>query len=322
MKRREGLLSIVVPAFNERACLPELVARVERALAPSARRYEVIVVDDRSTDGTFDVVRELAARDGRIRGARLSKNSGSQNALWCGIGRARGDAVVMLDADLQHPPENLPRMLEAWEGGFDVVNMLRRDPQQLGFVRGVPTRVFYALFAGMSDVPLSRNSTDFRLLDRRCVDALLGMPEQVRFIRGMVSHVGFEQTEIVFDAPARFAGTSGYTMSKLLAVATDALFAFAPRVLIVPLYTGALTLAATIALTVAASRGPTLPGGLMITLAILATGLLWSLLFVFLGVLGAYLSRLAAEVKGRPSHFVDEVVGFEAEGGPDPTRSA
>jgi dolichol-phosphate mannosyltransferase len=223
---REPQISVVAAVHNEEACLRELCARVERALADHPGSFELVLVDDGSTDRSFAVIEELCAADPRIRGARLARNEGHQPALMCGIALARGDVVVTLDADLQHPPECIPEMIDAWRRGYDVVHMRRRSDRQ-GALRVALGAAFYALFNAVSDVGISPRSTDFRLLDRGCLPALSAEWRRHRFLRAAARRIGFRQTELAFDAPARFAGSSSYTLPKLFALAGQAVLAAA-----------------------------------------------------------------------------------------------
>jgi dolichol-phosphate mannosyltransferase len=221
----DGLtLSVVAAVYNEEACLRELCARIDRALADLGCRAELVLVDDGSTDRSFTLIEELAAADPRVRGIRLARNEGHQSALMCGIACARGDVVVTLDADLQHPPEHIPAMLEAWRAGFDVVHMRRRGGHESS-LRDALGAAFYALFNAVSDVGVAPRSTDFRLLDRGCIQALAGEWRRRRFLRAAARRLDVRQTELTFDAPARFAGTGAYTLPRLFALAADAVLA-------------------------------------------------------------------------------------------------
>jgi glycosyltransferase involved in cell wall biosynthesis len=224
----EPLLSIVAAAYNEEACLRELVARIDRALGGARCRAEFVLVDDGSTDRSFAVIEELAAADPRVRGLRLARNEGHQPALMSGIACARGDVVVTVDADLQHPPERILDMLEAWRRGFDVVHMRRRSGHESP-MRAALGEAFYAIFNAVSDVDVSPQSTDFRLIDRRCVEALSREWRRRRFLRAAARRIGFRQTEISFDAHVRFAGSSSYTLRKLFALAGEAVLAAVGR---------------------------------------------------------------------------------------------
>jgi polyisoprenyl-phosphate glycosyltransferase len=222
--RPETLLSVVAAVYNEEACLREFVARLDRAVVAASCPAEFVLVDDGSTDATFRIIEELAARDTRVRGIRLARNEGHQNALMCGMACARGDVLVTIDADLQHPPEHIPEMLEAWRQGFDVVHMHRRADGQSP-LRMALAAAFYTIFNAVSDVDVPPRSTDFRLLDRACLDALTHEWRKQQFLRAAARRIGFRQTELAFDAPARFAGQSSYTLPKLVGLASRAVVA-------------------------------------------------------------------------------------------------
>jgi dolichol-phosphate mannosyltransferase len=207
-------VSIVIPVFDERACLRELYGRLAAVGGPR----ELIFVDDGSGDGSFAVIAQLAAKDSAVRGLRLQRNCGSQVALLAGMRAARGEVVVTLDADLQHPPEKIPEMVAAWRKGHDVVEMVRRDAAQ-GLARGLLASMFYRAFNRLADVPVDPASTDFRLLDRGCVEALSD-----GWIRAAVAKLEGRRTALAFDVPQRFAGRSKYGLRKLAQVAFGALW--------------------------------------------------------------------------------------------------
>jgi len=227
-ERRETLLSVVAAVYNEQACLREFVARLDHAMTTVASPVEFVLVDDGSTDETFRIIEDLAANDVRVRGIRLARNEGHQSALMCGMACARGDVLITIDADLQHPPERIPEMVEAWRQGFDVVHMHRRADGQSSIRMAFGT-VFYAIFNAISDVNVPPRSTDFRLLDRACFDSLVQEWRKQQFLRAAARRIGFRQTELTFEAPARFAGNSSYTLPKLVGLATRAVFAAARR---------------------------------------------------------------------------------------------
>jgi dolichol-phosphate mannosyltransferase len=212
------VLSVVVPVFNEAACVAELFSRVEAAVAA-----EVVFVDDASDDGSFAAIAALQPVRCTIRALRLGENVGSQVAIACGLAHASGDIVATMDADLQHPPELLPAMVDAWRAGADIVEMVRRNPEPLPALRAIGTRAFYTVFNLVADVPVSPLDSDFRLLDRRCVDALVAQPHAPGFLRGAVHALPGARQAIQFDSPARFAGTTGYSFGKLVRGAVDAL---------------------------------------------------------------------------------------------------
>jgi polyisoprenyl-phosphate glycosyltransferase len=223
--RQSPFLSVIVAAHNEEACLGELFARLDRALTPIARRLEMIFVDDGSTDGSFAAIERLARTDARVRGLRLARNEGHQIALLCGLDHARGDLALTIDADLQHPPECVPEMVAAWRAGSDVVHMRRRSRLGAPLHREVLADLFYRAFNRISDVRLEPRSTDFRLVDRRGLDALRGSPDGKRLLRATARRLPGVHTELGFDAPARHAGTSSYGLLRLASLALHALAA-------------------------------------------------------------------------------------------------
>jgi dolichol-phosphate mannosyltransferase len=197
-------------------------------LAAERYRAELILVDDGSTDRTWSLIEDLVASDRRVHGVRLARNAGHQPALMCGISLARGAAVLTLDADLQHPPEQIPAMLDAWRRGYDVVHMHRRSGPESA-LRVALAYGFYALFNAVSDVAIAPRATDFRLLDRSCIDALSVAWDRRRFLRAAARGLEGRHTELAFDASERFAGRSRYTLPKLLSLAVDAVVAAAAR---------------------------------------------------------------------------------------------
>jgi dolichol-phosphate mannosyltransferase len=216
--RPRPALSIVVPVLNEEACLPEL----HRRLSSLDFRRELVFVDDGSRDGSFALISRLAGADATVRGIRLRHNCGSQQALLTGMRAARGDVVVTLDADLQHPPEQIPAMVDAWREGHDVVEMLRREAAPNGLARELLTPLFYGLFNRLAPTSIDPASTDFRLLDRSCVDGLSG-----DWVRVDVARLERPRTTLAFDVPARFAGRSKYGVRGLARVALKALWSSA-----------------------------------------------------------------------------------------------
>jgi dolichol-phosphate mannosyltransferase len=222
--RDPRLLSVVVPLHNEEGTVRDLHRRVEAALDEVP--FELVLVDDASTDLTGELLVEMAASDARVRVVHLSRNFGHQAALTAGLEHACGDVVVMLDGDLQDPPELIPRMLEHWRSGSDVVYAVRTERRGEGRVKLATARWFYRLFARVSDIDLRPNSGDFRLLDRQALDALLSMRERNRFLRGMTVWIGYTQTAVPYERDARFAGDTKYTTRRMLRFSLDAISSF------------------------------------------------------------------------------------------------
>jgi dolichol-phosphate mannosyltransferase len=310
-------VSIVVPVFNEEECLPALVERLAKAMASLASDYELIFVDGASTDRSYRVLQALAAGNGAVKCLSLSRNSGHQAALSCGLQLASGAVVVTMDADLQHPPELIPEMLELWRQGFDVVNTVKLGTEKIGFWKSLSSRCFYRVYNLLSEVPITPAASDFRLLDRKCVDAINSMGEHDKFHRALVHYIGFSQTTLEFQCPARFAGKAKFSFPKLLALAADGIFSFSTLPLKLPFYLGVLVLAIlgllfVVAVVLALSGHLELPPGwgYLFTVMVLTFGAQ----LVFIGIMGLYMARLILEVKKRPHHFVQRSFGFGGAG--------
>ncbi|MEA2309847.1 MAG: polyisoprenyl-phosphate glycosyltransferase, partial [Thermoleophilaceae bacterium] len=223
-ERHLGLLSMVAPMLDEEGTARVFYERVRSAL--EGLSWELVIVDDGSTDETPRILAELARDDERVKVVTLSRNFGHQTAITAGLDHAAGDVVVMIDADLQDPPELVPTMLEHWRVGSDVVYAMRTDRSGESHFKLTTARWFYRIMSKVSDVPLAQNSGDFRLLDRRALDALLAMRESNRYLRGMTSWVGFTQTAVPYHRDARHAGTTKYPIRKMIRFALDAIASF------------------------------------------------------------------------------------------------
>jgi polyisoprenyl-phosphate glycosyltransferase len=303
MERTLRLLSVVAPLFDEEALVEAFHARVCSALRGIP--CELVLVDDGSSDGTPRLLAELAARDPRVRVIGLSRNFGHQTALTAGLDHARGDAVAMLDADLQDPPELIPEMLEHWRRGTDVVYAVRRRREGETRFKLATARWFYRLFSALGDVELEPDSGDFRLLDRAPLDALLSMRERNRFLRGMTVWVGFTQTAVPYERDARRAGATKYTPRRMLSFSLDAISSFSHRPLQLATLVGFLCAAFAFVLipVVVALRlaGSYLPGFGTITIAVLLLG---GIQLMAIGMIGEYVGRIYDEVKRRPLYLV------------------
>jgi glycosyltransferase involved in cell wall biosynthesis len=301
--RQLRLLSIVAPMLNEEGVAEEFVRRTRAALENTA--FELIVVDDGSTDATAAILDRLAEADSRIRVLHLSRPFGHQYAITAGLDQARGDATVMMDADLQDPPEVIPRLLDAWREGADVVVARRRARAGETRFKLVSASWFYKLMGRLAQVELEPNAGDFRLLDRRALAALLSLRERSRFLRGMSSWVGFRQVTVDYDRDSRFAGETKYPLGKMLRFAVDGISSFSHLPLQIATLLGFVaTMIAFLGLplTVVArytgifERGvPTL---LFVTLFI------GGLQLMVLGVIGEYVGRIYDEVKRRPLYVI------------------
>jgi glycosyltransferase involved in cell wall biosynthesis len=298
-----GLVSVVAPVFDEELLIDEFHRRVCTALGDMP--FELVLVDDGSSDGTPLQLERLADADPRVRVVTLSRNFGHQTALTAGLDHARGDAVVMLDADLQDPPELIATMLDHWRAGCDVVYAVREDRAGESRFKLTTARWFYALFDRLAQVDLHQNSGDFRLLDRRALDALLLMRERDRFLRGMTVWVGYTQAAVGYQRDARFAGETKYTLAKMLRFSADAILSFSERPLQMATLLGFLisTLAFIAIPVVIVLRvlGHYLPGFGAITIVVLLLG---GIQLIAIGIIGEYVGRIYDEVKGRPLYLV------------------
>jgi polyisoprenyl-phosphate glycosyltransferase len=299
------LLSVVAPVYNEEELVESFVKRACAAVADYT--FELVLVNDGSADSTPALLDRLAAEDPRVRVIHLSRNFGHQAALTAGLEHARGDVVAMIDADLQDPPELIPRMIEQWEHGSDVVYAVREQRQGETAFKLATASWFYKLFDKLAQVDLEPNSGDFRLLDRRALDALLSMTERSRFLRGMTVWVGFTQTAVPYERDARSAGETKYTLRKMLRFSLDAIASFSHLPLQLATYAGLLSAGiAFVAIPIVLGLRLTdsyLPGFGTITILILLIG---GIQLIALGVIGEYVGRIYDEVKHRPLYIVRE----------------
>ena len=310
MHREPELLSVVAPMYEEEATVDPFTERVATAL--QGINYELILVNDGSKDGTRDAMAAAATRDPRVKVVSLARNFGHQPALTAGLEHARGDVVVMLDGDLQDPPEVIPEMVERWKEGVDVVYAVRE--QRLGetLFKRVTARGFYTVFRRLTGLDLAVESGDFRLMDRRALDALLAMPERNRFLRGMTVWIGFTQTAVPFVRQERHAGVTKYPLRKMLRFSFDAITSFSSRPLqwamVLGFFFSAIAFLA-IPLTVIARYADIFSKGVPTTIIIVL--LLGGIQLITVGIIGEYVGRIYDEVKHRPLYVVGERINTE-----------
>jgi dolichol-phosphate mannosyltransferase len=307
------LLSIVIPAYYEEGNLFKLHEELVAALSSVAGGWEIIFVDDGSADGTWAEISGLNAKDGRVRGARLSRNFGHQYALFAGLTCAHGRAVVTMDADLQHPPAVIPQLVDEWRKGNKIVHTLRIDQESITWHKKLTSKIFYKVFSFLSGVDMSSGMADFRLLDRQVVEQLLQLKEGGLFLRGLVQWVGYQNTKVPFQCRERYAGQSKYNFRKMLKFAWTGITSFS----IIPLRLGILLGLITSlfafyqlieALYVKFFTDQALPGWASI-FGVMT--LLFGIMFILMGVLGEYIGRILIEVRGRPKFIISEEVGIE-----------
>jgi dolichol-phosphate mannosyltransferase len=305
-------LSIVVPCFDEEACLPRLHERLTAAARSAAGDdYEIVLVNDGSRDGSWAIMQALAARDSHIVAINLSRNHGHQLALTAGLDLCRGDVVLIIDADLQDPPELLGEMMAAMaREGADVVYGVRKSRAGETAFKRATAHGFYRLLSRATDVDIPVDTGDFRLISRRALDALMAMPEQARFIRGMVAWIGFKQVALPYDREERFAGETKYPFRKMLRFAFDALTGFSSAPLKLASHAGMwLSLGSVVIVAYIFFgwlSGRSVPGWTSLMLVVVVLGAIQ--MFV-LALMGEYLGRLYNQAKNRPLYIVQEIAG-------------
>jgi glycosyltransferase involved in cell wall biosynthesis len=310
MARVERLLSVVAPMYEEEETVEPFLARVDAALA--GVEFELILVDDGSKDGTAAAMAAVAERDPRVKVVALSRNFGHQPALTAGLEHASGDAVVMLDGDLQDPPELIPTMLERWREGVDVIYAVREERKGETLFKKTTARWFYRVFRRLTRLDLAVESGDFRLMDRRALNALLAMPERNRFLRGMTVWVGFTQTAVTFVREERSAGVTKYPLRKMLRFSFDAIFSFSSAPLqwatvLGFVFSGLAFLG--IPLTIIARYTNVYERGVPSTILIIL--LLGGIQLITVGIIGEYVGRIYDEVKHRPLYVVGKRINLD-----------
>jgi polyisoprenyl-phosphate glycosyltransferase len=311
MSDEKPLVSLVCPAFQEEELLPLFHRELAAVLAPLEEeyRFEILYVEDGSPDRTLAVIKELARQDPRVGFVSLTRNFGHQISVTAGLEHARGDVVISMDTDLQHPPAVLPLLLRKWREGFQVVITIREDDKRLGFTKRFTSNAFYRLMAMFSDTDVRLAASDFRLLSRTAMAALLQMREHHRFLRGMVQWLGFPSAEVRFVPDERRAGHSKYTARRLLRLAGDGLFSFSRVPLRIACYLGLLVIASGVAHSIwIFSRGLTgaESTAAILTYLVLVAHLLGGVTLCALGILGEYVGRIYEQVKARPLYILKE----------------
>jgi dolichol-phosphate mannosyltransferase len=310
-------LSVVVPCFNEIAVLPALRARLMAACQDAVGEdFEIVLVDDGSTDGTRRLIAAYHSEDPRVVGVLLSRNHGHQLALAAGLSFCRGERVLILDADLQDPPELLPQMMARMDQGFDVVFGRRRSRAGETRFKTGAAHLFYRVLRRFSTVEIAADAGDFRLLSRRVVDIVVKMPEEHRFLRGMISWIGFAQSPFDYDRAPRLAGETKYPLRKMLRLAADALTGFSTLPLRLASYAGFAFagMGVLLMIYVLASwmAGAVVAGWTSLMATVLIIG---SVQLIVVGILGEYIGRLYMQSKARPLFIVDQLLRDEAERG-------
>jgi polyisoprenyl-phosphate glycosyltransferase len=308
--------SLVIPVYNEEKSIPELYRRLSAVIEQLGESVEVILVNDGSRDRTLFMLRDLHEQDPRFCYISFARNFGHQIAVTAGLNFVRGEAVIVMDADLQDPPELIPVLVEKWQQGYQVVYAQRTQRRQESWLKRFTAYMFYRILQRLADIDIPPDTGDFCLMDRKVVDVLNAMPERNRYIRGLRSWVGLQQTSVCFERDPRFAGEVKYTFRKSLSLAANGLVSFSRVPLRLSTYLGLLAAVAAVLMGVLvlywriiAPRSP-LTGLATIMIAMFFLG---AVQLVSIGILGEYVGRIYEEVKGRPLYVLSEVAGFTDE---------
>ena len=303
----QQLISIVIPAFNEEKNVSIIAAAIANVFASSSYNYEIIFVDDGSSDATAPILKSLSLSNQNIKYILFSRNFGHQVALKAGLEKTNGDAVITMDADLQHPPTLIPTLLEHWQKGFDIVYTVREDAQELSFIKKKTSSLFYNFLNKLSDIDLESGTADFRLMSRQVVDVAKNFNESDLFWRGLVKWMGFSQVAVNYKAANRLHGTSKYTFKKMMQFALKGITSFSTKPLYIAIYLGFISAALSILyipyavyslLTHQAISGW---ASVIVTIAFFG-----GLQLLILGIIGLYLGKLFMQSKQRPHYIIKE----------------
>ena len=311
------LLSVVVSVYNEEAVLREFYAETKAVLLglSPAWEYELLFVNDGSVDGSYGILKELAALDKNVRVVNFSRNFGHEAAMIAGIDFASGDAVICMDADLQHPPECIPKILKKMEEGYEVINMVRTRNTSAGLIKNVTSSAFYKLINRMSDVKFEANASDFFAVNAQAARVLKeNYREKIRFLRGYVQSIGFQKTTIEYEARARFAGESKYSLKSLFRFSVNTILCFSDLPLKLGIYTGcivALFGLAVMVYTIYTWAKYGAPSGYATIVVLLS--FMFAVLFILVGIIGEYIAILFAELKDRPMYIVRDTENFDGQ---------
>jgi polyisoprenyl-phosphate glycosyltransferase len=298
-----GLISVVIPAYNEEGNLNEIYSAIRRAL--EGYNWELVFVDDGSRDKTYESILELAAADPRVRGLSFSRNYGHQYALLAGMRAARGDAIISMDADLQHPPALLPRMVEEWQNGSNIVHT-QRIPKKTSAFKRWSSDAFYKLFSMLSGMSLDPGQSDFRLLDRKALEVIVQHDSGQLFLRGMARAIGFKSVTLPYEVGERFAGESKYTLRKMIKFAFHGITAYSTIPLRIGIFCGfvmgGLAFLELAYILFKALQGTTVPGWASLGALV---SVLFGVNFILIGFLGIYVGHIFARVQHQPIYIVE-----------------
>lgn len=307
------LISVVVPMYFEEEVAQECYNRLKKVMVDNKINYEFVFVNDGSTDKTMDILTEIAKQDYRSKVVNFARNFGHQNAVTAGIDHANGDAIVIIDADLQDPPELIPQLIEKWKEGYEVVYAKRKTRKGETFFKLLTAKSFYRFLNYMSDIDIPKDTGDFRIIDRKVAEVFKRMTERNRFIRGMIAWVGFRQTYIEYERDERFAGETKYPLKKMLKFASDGIIAFSSKPLRLVTNLGLFCVIISIALLlysiIVKIMGYQIGAGwasIMVAISFFS-----GIQLLGLGIIGQYIARIYDESKNRPIYIVKETMNMD-----------
>lgn len=308
-ENRGGMVSVVAPVFNERDSIGAFIDTALKEMRATDREFELLLVDDGSHDGSPEVIKQLMIGNSEIRLISFSRNFGHQAAITAGVFSARGEAVIVMDSDLQDPPSLIPEMLEKWQSGADVVYAVRRQRRGDSLFKRATASIYYKTLRSLSDTDIPADTGDFRLMTRRVVESLRDMPERDRFMRGMVSWVGFEQAPVYFDRDPRLAGESKYPLSKMVRLGLAGVIGFSDKPLYLAITSGFVVLGLAvlglsyIIFSLIFGWGEVVRGWSSVVVSVMFFS---AVQLIFMGVIGLYVSRIFVEAKQRPLYIIKE----------------
>jgi len=303
-------ISVILPCYNEEENIKEVYSRLLKTLSSVNMDYEFIFIDDGSTDNSLEKMKELHNKDKNVVVIEFSRNFGHQASICCGLDYSNGDAVLMMDADLQHPIEIIPELIKKWEDGFDVVNTQRKDAGNVSLFKKYTSKIFYYLINIISDIKIPENSADFRLIDKKAVEYLKKLSEKTKFYRGLIQWVGFKQTLVSYDVKPRKKGKTKYSFLKMIRFALDGILSFSAFPLQISFFLGLIVSFfsfsyAAFAIYIKIFTNAAVPGWTSVLASVLFLG---GIQLIILGIMGEYLNKIYIELKGRPSYIINNIL--------------